>query len=268
MPEQSLTEFLNADLAGTGDTAEATPEVAAETTATPTETPAADPADTATGDDLGFDPADVQANPEAAKRMQAAWTRKTQELAEQRKQLEGIDPGVLDWTRRLNEALVYDPASARQMLLEAQAQFDQQSATPPALAIEDGWVTDQERQLADRLTRLEQQTTLANNQATVRQQLDAVERDLGVSIPYEQRLALWTEMTREKVPFQHAGIYWRGRYGVEQIRQKAREEGLKSAATKAQMPAPPSGVVSRDIAAPVQRAGSLLEHLERELASS
>lgn len=263
----SLNEFLNADLAAAdGDTSTETPATP-ETPATsePEAAPAADTAD-ATGEyDLGFDPADVQGNPEAAKRMQADYTRKMQALAEQRRQLEGVDPSSLEWVRAFNEAAATNPAAARQMLQEAQRQFLEPSAEPPFAQESDPWVTDTERQLAQRLQALEHNHTLASNTALVRTQLDSLEAELGVKIPNHERNALWAEMTRDQIPYKHAATFWRGRHGVEQMRRLGREEGAKSAAAKAAMSPAPSGVVDRGVEAP-RKANSLREHLEMELA--
>lgn len=274
MPDnESLSDFLNADLAGDGDTSSTeTPTAPAETPATsePVETPA--PADTATAtgdDDLVFDPADVQGNPEAARRMQADYTRKMQALADQRRQFEGIDTSSLEWVRAFNEAAATNPAQARQMLQEAQRQFLEQGTEPPVTMDPGGdpWVTDTERQLAQRLERLEQQTTLASNQGQVRTQLDKLEADLGVQIPNHERQALWAEMTREQIPYKHAATFWRGKHGVEHMRRLGREEGAKQAAAKSQMAPAPSGVVDRGVEAP-RTANSLSEwlHSDPELA--
>jgi hypothetical protein len=267
---------LQAGLEGAEDTSQETPAAASETPAAETPnaeqpTPNADtaPEEAATGEgEWRFNSAEWdRLHPDLAtyrKQLQGDYTRAQQELRERQQAVEGIDPSSLEWVRAYNAALVTNPQAARQMLAEAQAQFDGTSAPAPVTPeIDDPWVTDTERLLAQRLERLEQEHTTANNTALVRQQMDALEKEIGVLIDANARLALYTEMTREGIPLRHARTHWLGRHGVEHIRRLAREEGAKNVVAKQEMAPAPNGLVSREVETPRQ-AKTHLEQLEMD----
>lgn len=272
MDEQSLEQYLTADLTSAGDTSEETS--AAETSAAETEQqPDADTAD-ATGEEWRFNSAEWdQLHPELAqyrKQLQGDYTRAQQQLREQQQAVEGFEGADLQWLKRLKEVAVVSPQAAAQMLAEAQAGLVPQAAAP--VEEEDFWVTDSERRLAQenrsiaqRLERIEQETQLARVQAEVDRQWQTLEAELGITIPYQERLAHLQAMARENIPYQAVGRMWKAEHGFQHALRRGREEGQKLLREKQGLAPAPSGVQNRSPEVKPQ-ASSLLEHLMQDPA--
>ncbi len=282
MPEegQSFDDFLSAELAGSGgDTSTETP-AEAPAGPQPEEQPAdTAPAEDATGDEALFDPAVLQQNPQLqpyAKQLQADYTRKMQSLAEERRKLEGIPEGTLQWARQLEEVAAVSPQAAAQMLQEAQARLLEAGAAQPEPEVyedDDLW-TDNERQLAQqnraleqRLARIEQQSELARAQAQVDQQFSGLETELGVTIPPAERWAFLREMASEGIPITALAKVWRGTKGHEHTLRRGREEGEKALRARQALPSAPSGLASREPSGKPSPVGmDLGDYLYQELA--
>ncbi len=273
---EGLSEFMAAETPA-GDTSTETPETPVVEAAAPsevTEQPA--PADTAsatgTEDDWGFDPAEFdQANPQLAplrKQLQATFTRKAMELAEQRKAIEGIDPNDLQFLRHLNQTLQYQGPQAAAALIDQVKQQWMPPADPESQEPELEYATETERILHQKLQQMEawqQQQVEARNQAEIEKTFTELGREFGQEIPLEQRRAAAQICLNNGWDHRALGMAWRAQFGVEAAKRAGRSEGASVVSQKAALTAPPSALTP-PASAPAwtpENAGSLREVFEK-----
>lgn len=247
----ALTAALDDDA---GDTDQPTPEREPEAAITETTEPepVGDTAPAATPEDEAlFNSAEfLAAHPELtpyAKQLQGDYTKKTQQLAEQRKQFEGMSPDTLAWAKRLEQTAAVDPQAALQMIAEVQAQLQGASAPQPEPPAEPEWMTDTERLLAERLAKVESfslQQQAAANEAMATRLFGDLAKKFGLEdIPHDQKYQVIQRMQQRHAPLEEIPVYWGGMYGIEMAMQRGRDEGARSVAAKNGIGPPPRAVV-------------------------
>lgn len=247
-----LAEAIAASV-DTGDTAAqsaTTPEpapAAAETTPTETSTPADTAAqDAATGEsEWRIDSAEFDAqHPELApyrKQLQADFTRRQQELAEQRRQIEGLDEGSIQWVRQVRQLAQTNPEIAAQ-LLEAERQRLVPQAPPQE---EQVWYSDGERLLAQQVQQLQQtvrQQELAYQKAAVETETAQLERAIGKQLSPQERDGLYTFCAQKRVNLEDG---WK-LMDYDRAVQRGMDKARQVAQQKAGMGPAPGSTASRE----------------------
>jgi hypothetical protein len=252
MPE-GLAEAIGASV-DVGDTAPATPETATtpEVT-TPAAAPETAPADTAapaTGGEefLGDEKFDWASLPPEqvplARQLQADYTRKTQALAEQRKALEGVDEGSLNWMKQFQAVAQTNPTLAAQMLEAERQKFLPQAPTDPFEGQQ--WLSDGERALQRELLQQKQivaELQQAHGLQQINQRFDSLEKEVGRSIPQDERERTATYCLQRGI--RDPGDGWRAMNWAAGI-QMGRDQAAGVVAQKQGMGAAPGGVASRE----------------------
>lgn len=242
---QAMTQALEGQAGDTElDSTPIEPTDAPETEPAP-EAAAADTApDGATGDqEWHFNAAEFdQAHPELApyrKQLQGSFTKAQQELAEQRKAYEGVDPGDVAFLKQVSELATWNPQAAAQMLDQAKQQLLGAAPLPQGQTSqgeEPEFATDVERQLWQRLQAVEQQTEaqqIARTRAEMDRQFQEAGQQIGQEIPYEQRAAAARYCLQNGIPPTQIGMVWKGLYGFEAARKTGRSEAASVVERKA-----------------------------------
>lgn len=270
--DNELANALNAEFAeGAGDTSTETPETPTERSEAETaeETPADTGSEpTPTGDDeWRFNSAEWDSqHPDLAKyrkQLQADYTKAQQQLADQRKAVEGLAEDDVRWLRTVTEAARLNPAYAKTLLQQAAEQLAQQTGTPPDPYQGMEFATDTERQLAERVQQMEQfmhEQRLNSVQQEVDRRFAELSKQYG-DIPFEQQHAVIQAMAQVNAPPAQIPLYWKGMFGIEQALRRGRDEGANTVRQKAGMSPPPAGIASRADEAPPEPQ-TLLEALK------
>ena len=200
-----------------------------------------------------------------AKQFQADYTRKMQELAEQRKQFEGLDESDIAGIRNFNNLAATNPAAAADWLAQqAEALRGAQAPDPYA---DQFFATDAERIAFERITRLEQQIQASENRqihATVERSFDQLGQTYGVAIPVAEREQVINQMAAQGVPLGMLETFWQGQNVkrlIEAAARKARDEASGVVQRKAGIGGAPSGIAAREVAG-TREPQSLMEALE------
>lgn len=261
-----------------GDKAEATSSETPEQPVVDTETPqeegqgdngsTQEAAPTATEEPVFNSAEFLRQHPELepmAKSLQADYTRKMQQIAEQRKQYEQYQgrEEKIQALLQLDQLADQDPLNAA-ALLEQEAQRLRGFAMPQQGAYQPGQIdlddlTDNERLLLDRLQQAEarlnqlgQESNLSRSeraQAVVDRQFTELEKEFG-QIPFEERQAAERVRQQFNLPPDQAALVWKAQHGVERARTRARDEALRVYQQKAGLAPPPAGITTRQSTAP------------------
>lgn len=251
---ETLAQAIEASVDTSGDTeVSSTPATttAPETTTPETSTPA-DTAPAATGDpEWKFDQAEFDAaHPELApyrKQLQGSYTRAQQELAEQRKAVEGLDEGSIAWVRQVTQLAQTQPQLAAQMLeQERQRMLGAAPAPPPDPFEGQVWLSDGERGLHRELLeqkQIVQQLQQEHALTQIHRQFDALEKEIGRPIPHDERVKTAGYCTTRGIRDPADG--WRAMNWNAGV-QMGRDQAATVVAQKSGMGAAPGGVASRE----------------------
>lgn len=203
-----------------------------------------------------------------ARQMMRDYTQKTQDLAEQRKQFEGLDEGTVAAIRYVNELAARDPKAAADWLAQQAEALRGTPAPEPYAEME--FATDAERVAFERIARLEQQLQqqqIVGIHADVERRFEQLAQAHG-EIPANERQRTIDLMVMQGVPLPALETFWRGQ-NVERLiagaSRKARDEASAVVQRKAGIGSPPSGVAARE-AAGTREPQSLQEALEMAIS--
>ncbi len=275
--------------------AEGTPEP--ETPASPTSETAPADQDPAEGqpskaevEEKPFNWDDLTAkNPELvplAKQLQADYTKKTQEAAELRKQFEGIDTQAIETIRQLNTLAQENPAQVAEYFRKQAELFDGMGQGPAAADAEADALadyipqTDAEAVLLNEVKALKEwrlqqeqvtkQTRLQQEAQQVSRDLDAIEKQYGVTIPEADRVKAWDVSIRSGLSVDKVWFAQNQEAVLPKLIQKAKDEASSIVQTKAAgaagNPAPLAGRAAPSDEQPSDFAG-FLQAARQEIAT-
>jgi len=200
----------------------------------------------------------------AYKQMQADYTRKMQELAEQRRQFEGVDPDTLSGVRYLNDLMARDPAAAAAALEQQAQQIRGMQAPDPYEGQE--FATEVERIQADDIRGLKQIVNELKNEhlnASFERGFAKLEKTFG-EIPVEMRGQVAREMGMRGLGVQDLEMVYKALSFETHLTNAKREARNATSAVvqrKAGMTPGPSGLAGRESSTP-REPQSVREALE------
>lgn len=263
--------------AAAGDTAPATPAPASETppvetTSTPLpETPAEAGEAEFLGDKFDWSKVPPEQLP-ALKGFQADYTRKMQQIAEQRKALEAVDPAMLNFAQTVQQVAQTNPALARELLLQQAQQLG--GAAPPAAApdpyaqvLQSEFVSEDTKLIARELQQVKAlvaQQEQARAQEHINRRFAETESQYSQKIPEDERRKVCQYCLANQIP--DVGLGWK-LMNFDRVRQMGIDEGSRVLQQKAAMGAPTNGVAARAETAP-HEPRTVREAIEMGLALS
>ena len=196
-----------------------------------------------------------------ADRMHRSWQRgvtsKLQQRAEllrERELYKDLPPETAMWTKQLYDLSTRDPARAAAILQEEAARLRGTPPEPEPFGLDEEYLTDNERLLADRLRRMEtqfgvmqqfkEQQERASVGAAIDKTFDGLEKNFG-PITVAERRAVVQRMANEGAPPTATAGYWFD-MNQERVMRQARRAGVETGARKSGLSPPPSSLTSRE----------------------
>ena len=199
-----------------------------------------------------------------AKQFQADYTRKMQELAEQRRQFEGVDEQSLSGLRYLNDLMARDPRAAAEALRQQAQQIEGMGAPDPYAGQE--FATEVERIQAGEIQELKTFVNEIRNEhlnASFERGFAKLEKQYG-EIPPEMRGQVARELGMRNLGVQDLEMVYKAlsfETHLTAASRKARNAASAVVQQKAGMVPGPSGIAGRESATP-REPQSVREALE------